>query len=104
PRARSQPYRRRLRKTPATMESSPYLTFTRDSWSRLRGETPMNLSDTDMAELSGITEKLSLREVEDVYLPLSRLLNLHIAAVQELHRVSSRFLGTLPPRVPYVIA
>lgn len=85
-------------------DASPYLTFTRDSWSRLRGETPMTLSDADMAELSGITEKLSLREVEDVYLPLSRLLNLHIAAVQELHRVSSRFLGTLAPRVPYVIA
>ncbi len=85
-------------------DASPYLTFTREAWLRLRGETPMTLDDADMAELSGITEKLSLSEVEEVYLPLSRLLNLHIAAVQELHRVSSRFLGTLAPRVPYVVA
>lgn len=85
-------------------DASPYLTFTRESWSRLRGETPMTLDAADIAELTGITEKLSLREVEEVYLPLSRLLNLHIAAVQELHRVSSRFLSTLAPRVPYVIA
>ncbi len=84
--------------------ASPYLTFTREAWSRLRGETPMTLDDADVAELSGITEQLSLREVEEVYLPLSRLLNLHIAAVQDLHRVTSRFLGTLAPRVPYVIA
>jgi len=64
----------------------------------------MTLDDSDLAELSGITEQLSVREVEEVYLPLSRLLNLHIGAVQELYRVSSRFLGTLAPGVPYVIA
>lgn len=64
----------------------------------------MTLGDADVTELSGITERLSLTEVEEVYLPLSRLLNLHIAAVQELHRVRSNFLGTLAPKVPYVIA
>jgi type I pantothenate kinase len=85
-------------------EASPYQTFTRAEWSRLRGETPMTLDSDDIADLSGITERLSLREVEEVYLPLSRLLNLHIAAIQELHRVTSRFLGTLAPKVPYVIA
>ncbi len=86
------------------VEPSPYLAFTHEAWARLRGETPMTLTADDLAELSGINEKLSLREVEEIYLPLSRLLNLHIAAVQELHRVTSRFLGTLAPRVPYVIA
>ncbi len=85
-------------------DQSPYLSFSRDEWARLRGETAMTLRESDVAELSGITEALSMQEVEEVYLPLSRLLNLHIAAVQDLHRVSSRFLGTLAPRVPYVIA
>ena len=85
-------------------DSSPYLELSRGEWARLRGETPMTLSAADIDELSGITETLSMREVEEVYLPLSRLLNLHIAAVQELHRVTSRFLGTLAPRVPYVVA
>src|SRR5258708_26975638 len=86
------------------VEPFPYLTFTHESWARLRGETPMTLTADDVAELTGTNEKLSLREVEEIYLPLSRLLNLHIAAVQELHRVTSRFLGTLAPRVPYVVA
>lgn len=85
-------------------DASPWQTFTRAQWSRLRGETPMTLTDADIGELSGITERLSLQEVEEVYLPLSRLLNLHIAAVQELHRVTSRFLGAGAPKVPYVIA
>ncbi|MGA7616189.1 MAG: type I pantothenate kinase [Thermoanaerobaculia bacterium] len=85
-------------------EKTPYLAFERSTWAALRGETEMTLSESDVAELSGITEALSIDEVEKIYLPLSRLLNLHIAAVQELHRVSSRFLGTLAPKVPYVIA
>jgi type I pantothenate kinase len=84
--------------------SSPFLTFDRGEWSRLRGETPMTLTAHDVDELTGVVEKLSMTEVEEVYLPLSRFLNLHISAVQELHRVTSRFLGTLAPRVPYVIA
>ncbi|HVR44819.1 MAG TPA: type I pantothenate kinase [Thermoanaerobaculia bacterium] len=83
---------------------SRYLVFTREQWARLRGGTPLTLSEQDVAELSGIEEKLSLREVEEVYLPLSRLMNLHIAAVGDLHRVTSRFLGALAPRVPYLIA
>jgi type I pantothenate kinase len=85
-------------------EASPFLAFSREAWSRLRGGTPMTLREEDVAELAGITEALSMQEVEEVYLPLSRLLNLHIAAVQDLHRVTSRFLGTLAPKVPYVIA
>ncbi|HUP65262.1 MAG TPA: type I pantothenate kinase [Thermoanaerobaculia bacterium] len=83
---------------------SPYLEFDRLSWKRLRGETPLTLNEKDLDELSGIEAKLSMEEVEEVYLPLSRLLNLHIQAVQDLHQVTSRFLGSLAPRVPYLIA
>jgi type I pantothenate kinase len=83
---------------------SRYLVFERPQWARLRGQTPLTLTDADLIELAGISERLSMAEVEEVYLPLSRLLNLHIEAVGDLHRVTSRFLGTLAPRVPYLIA
>lgn len=85
-------------------DASPYLTFDRAEWAALRGETAMTLTADDVAELSGLNEALSMKEVEEVYLPLSRLLNLHIAAVGQLHRVSSRFLGNSAPMVPYVVA
>lgn len=64
----------------------------------------MTLNADDVEELRGITDALSIDEVEQVYLPLSRLLNLHVSAVHELHRVTGRFLGTTVPPVPYVIA
>ena len=46
---------------------------------------------------------MSLDEVADIYLPLSRLLNLYIGATQNLHRATATFLGSDSPHVPFVI-
>src|SRR5262249_25003990 len=51
----------------------------------------------------GLIEDLSMVEVEQIYLPLSRLLNLHVAAAQELHAVTNRFLGRKDHRMPYIL-
>jgi type I pantothenate kinase len=83
--------------------SAPYLDFDRDAWSRLRAATPLTLGEHDLAELQGINERVSLAEVEAIYLPLSRLLNLHVAATQTLHKATDTFLGALPSPTPYVI-
>jgi len=83
--------------------SSPYLDFDRASWARLRAATPLTLSEADLAELQGLNERVSLQEVETVYLPLSRLLNLHVTATQMLHKATDTFLGSLPMPTPYVI-
>jgi type I pantothenate kinase len=83
---------------------SPYLDFDRLSWAILRAEAPMTLTADDITELSGINEDLSMTEVEEVYLPLSRLLGLHFDAFVQLHRVTSEFLNMSPSKVPYVIA
>ena len=85
------------------MELSPYITFDRDGWAALRAATPLTLSEDDVAALQGINERLSLDEVVDVYLPLSRLLNLYVAAAQQLHQVTDMFLGQPAAKVPYVI-
>ena len=67
-----------------------YVSFTREEWAALRAATPLTLGEDDLADLRGINERLALDEVADVYLPLSRLLNLHVAATQELHRAPTR--------------
>jgi type I pantothenate kinase len=82
---------------------SPYLDFERSPWARLRASTPLTLSESDLAELQGINERVSLDEVETIYLPVSRLLNLHVSATQTLHKAADTFLGTLPAQTPYVI-
>ena len=88
-----------------TTESlSPYVRFTREEWARLRAATPLTLTEGDLAHLRGINERIALDEVADIYLPLSRLLNLYVAASQNLHRVSDTFLGSPAAKVPYVIA
>lgn len=85
------------------MPFSPYRYFDRDAWSALRNATPLTLSHADLDELRGLNEALSLDEVADVYLPLSRLLNLYVAEAQELFKVTDAFLGKPARMVPFVI-
>jgi type I pantothenate kinase len=82
---------------------TPYLSFTHDEWERLRASTPMTLSAGDVERLRGINDKLSLEEVAKIYLPLSRLLNLYVAATQGLYRASAQFLGDSTAKVPFII-
>jgi type I pantothenate kinase len=80
-----------------------YLTFDRQAWAELRAATPLTLRQDDLDSLQGINERIDLDEVVAVYLPLSRLLNLYVSATQDLQRVTSTFLGSIAPKVPYVI-
>jgi type I pantothenate kinase len=80
-----------------------YDTFSRNEWARLRASTPLTMTDDDLVQLRGVNDDVSLDEVRDIYLPLSRLLNLHVQAAQGLHVVADLFLGKPARPVPYVI-
>ncbi len=83
--------------------NSRYIGFSRKEWSGLRAATPLVLDEDDLANLRGINEKVSLDEVADIYLPLSRLLNLYVAATQSLYKVTDTFLGSPASKVPYIV-
>ncbi len=85
------------------VDPSPWLPLARPEWAALRSATPLTLTESDLAQLRGLNEEVSLDEVAEVYLPLSRLLNLYVAATQELHRATDTFLGSLTAKVPFVI-
>ncbi|SDJ65458.1 type I pantothenate kinase [Sediminibacillus albus] len=82
---------------------SPYISFNREEWSRLRFNTPLTLTKAEIKELQGINERLSVEEVKEIYLPLTRLLNLYINASQQLHSVTDQFFGQATRKVPYII-
>ena len=82
---------------------SRFIEFNRAEWARLRDSTPLPLSEAQLRGLVGLNERVSLDEVADIYLPLSRLLNLYVGAAQTLHAATATFLGSAAPRVPYVI-
>jgi type I pantothenate kinase len=77
--------------------------FDRQEWAALRAQTPLTIREKDLEALRGINDQLDLDEVTAVYLPLTRLLNLYVSATQSLHRVSTTFLGTIAPKLPYII-
>ncbi len=80
-----------------------FIEFNRAEWARLRDATPLPLSEPQLRGLVGLNERVSLDEVADIYLPLSRLLNLYVGATQKLHEATATFVGSATPRVPYVI-
>src|SRR5215217_4547386 len=82
---------------------SPYRTFPRAEWAGLRADTPMTLQPDEVTRLRSLHDRLDMREVEEIYLPLSRLLSLYVAAAQNLFRAQQGFLGTEDAKVPYII-
>jgi type I pantothenate kinase len=84
----------------------PYVVIGRQDWSALRDSTPLPLTDDDLVRLRGLGEPIDLAEVEEVYLPLSRLLNLQVRAAQERRRATATFLGEVSAgraKPPFVI-
>jgi len=83
--------------------STPYVDLDREAWSRLSASTPLPLTDADLERLRGLGDPIDLAEVDAVYRPISRLLNLYVGATAGLHAASSTFLGETGARTPYVI-
>ncbi|MEA2993477.1 MAG: type pantothenate kinase [Alphaproteobacteria bacterium] len=82
---------------------SPYRIFSRAEWAALRDDTPMTLTAAEVARLRSVHDRLDMAEVEDIYLPLSRLLSLYVSATQRLFHVQQAFLGTEDSKMPYII-
>ena len=82
---------------------SPYRHFTRREWAALRADTPLTLTIEDLTRLQSINDPISIEEVIAIYLPLSRLLALYVAATQGLFKATQRFLGAEDGKVPYII-
>ncbi len=84
--------------------TSPFIEIHRDEWARLAGETPMPLSENELAAYRGLNTPLDLAEVSDVYRPLSRLINQYAIAAREMHRRTRSFLRRNDDRPsPFVI-
>ena len=87
----------------ATQGTTPFVEIDRAEWAALAPTTPLTLDESDIARIRGLGDRLDLDEVRQVYVPLSRLLNLHVAGSRKLHRETSLFLGERAETTPFVI-
>ena len=90
---------------PRVRELSPYVELHREQWRELRSSTPLPLTADELVRLRGLGEQVDLAEVAEVYLPLSRLINLQVKARQQLYEATTTFLGEdcRGTKVPFVI-
>lgn len=82
---------------------SPFRSFTRSEWSMLEDHPMFPISDIDLTQLQGLNEPLTLEELEEVYIPLVRLLQIHITHYRNLHNERDEFFDNSSHRVPYII-
>src|SRR6185436_12057717 len=82
---------------------SPFRAFSRSEWAALRDDTPMTLTPTEVTALRSMHDRLDIAEVEEIYLPLSRLLSFYVTATQRLFLAQQGFLGTTDVKMPYII-
>lgn len=73
---------------------SPHRTFARAAWAALRANTPMTLTSDEVVRLQSLNDRIDIAEVEEIYLPLSRMLSLYVRAIQNLFRAQQDVLGT----------
>jgi type I pantothenate kinase len=88
---------------PTPLAVSPHQVFSREEWARLRADMPLTLNAEDVERLQSLNDPISLDEVIEIYLPLSRLLSLYVAATQGLYDATRTFLGGNGSRTPYII-
>lgn len=81
---------------------APYITIAREEWAN-KSDEPTEHLIKDLDKLHGLNEPLTKEEVTQIYVPLSRLLNLYVTAAQELHATTNTFLGSKVTKVPYII-
>jgi type I pantothenate kinase len=82
---------------------SPHRVFSREEWARLRADMPLTLTAEDVARLKSLNDPISLDDVVEIYLPLSRLLSLYVAAAQGLFDATRTFLGARDGQTPFII-
>src|SRR6187397_1587764 len=82
---------------------NPYRIFSREQWARLRDDTPMTLEPGEFERLRSMHDRLDIKEVEDIFLPLSRLLSIYVDATLRLYQAQRQFLGIRDRKVPYII-
>lgn len=82
---------------------NPYRIFSRRQWAKLREDTPMTLSEDEISALRSMHDRLDIKEVQEIYRPLSRLLSIHVAATQRLYMEQRRFLGIHDRKMPFII-
>ena len=87
----------------AEQQYNPYRVFTREQWAGLRNDTPMTLEPGEFDHLRSMHDRLDINEVEEIYLPLSRLLSIYIDAAQRLYHAQREFLGIRDRKMPYIV-
>lgn len=82
---------------------SPFRDLSRDEWKALNGVSSYTIADKDLEKLHAINEPLNMQEIEDIYFPLSAMLQIHIEHYRQLHQQTDTFFHNRTSKLPFII-
>ena len=82
---------------------SPYIEIDRSEWAELGYSLDPAMTEAELDQIRGLGDFLDLDEVREVYLPLSRLLNMYAQSERMLHKESADYFGPRAAKTPFVI-
>lgn len=82
---------------------TPFVEISRADWAELGNSTELPLTEAEISQIRGLGDFLDIKEVREVYLPLSRFLNIYVSEYSKLHKATSEFLGQRSAKVPFII-
>lgn len=82
---------------------TPFVEISRADWAALGNATELPLTEDEISQIRGLGDFLDLKEVREVYLPLSRFLNIYVSEFSKLHKATSDFLGERSAKVPFIV-
>lgn len=86
-----------------SVNPTPFVEISRADWAELGNATELPLTEAEISQIRGLGDFLDIKEVREVYLPLSRFLNIYVSEYSKLHRATSDFLGERSAKVPFII-
>ena len=86
-----------------SVNPTPFVEISRADWAELGNATEAPLTEAEISQIRGLGDFLDIKEVKEVYLPLSRFLNIYVSEFSKLHRATSDFLGERSAKVPFII-
>lgn len=85
------------------MQAQGYFTFGRTAWQNLSNRAELPLTQQQLADIKALNDRISLEDVQDVYVPLVRLLQKKYADFEKWNRDKLDFLQIPVKKTPFIV-
>lgn len=84
-------------------EKTNYYHLTRDEWQSFYRNGIAPLTDMELQQIKSFNDRISLQDVQDIYIPLTHLIHIYMKEYESLHLSKGMFMQEFVPPAPFII-